>query len=188
MFGTKPSAEVRGRVGAICLMLPLVLLLIIPLFGPAWHALRGDSISYQGWRIPVPDGFFVRNERATPTMWKLTLGTPLWRAPFGQITVFTYPSDRPFRSEADYNNFARGVIHAARSDGYSFLSTRKVASGHAAAYCWEFASSKRKAESAVRCAVGDSLLVLFYSGHQKYLPQFYSALQGVSREKPSAGP
>ena len=40
--------------------LSLIGLLIIPLFGWGWHLLHADFIFLDGWKVPVPKGFYVR--------------------------------------------------------------------------------------------------------------------------------
>jgi hypothetical protein len=84
----KTARRVFQCLGGGIAVYPIVLL-VIPLLGPGGHLLHGDFISYGGWRVPVPKGFYVGKSKMGPAMWKHTLGIPLFNAPYGHISLYS---------------------------------------------------------------------------------------------------
>jgi len=172
------------RLGAVLIGAFLIFLLIVPLLGPCWHLLYGDAISYEGWRVPVPRGFYVRNSQNGPTMWKQTFGTPFFSTSYGHISLYNHPNQQPFAYDRDYSRFERGVTEVAAQSGYRFESEHTVPVGRNSAYCLEFTRSVGE-PSLLRCAVENSVVVLFYEGDPRYIPNVFTTLQGMSQESPS---
>ena len=97
------------RLIAVFIGVLLVTLLIVPLLGPGWRLLHGDFISYEGWKIPVPKGFYVRNSQKGPSMWKQTFGIPFFDTSYGHISLFNLsPAQQPFAYDSDYSRFEKG--------------------------------------------------------------------------------
>ncbi|SRR5712692_253626 len=97
----------------------LIVLLMVPLLGPCWHLMFGDAISYAGWRVPVPKGFYVRKSQKGPTMWKQSLGIPLFDVSYGHISLYSVgPAQQPFTYDRDYSRFEKGVTQEAIQSGY----------------------------------------------------------------------
>jgi hypothetical protein len=166
----------------------LIVLFIVPLLGPAWHLLHGDFISYGGWRIPVPKGFYVRKSQKGPTMWKQSLGIPFFDASYGHISLYSLsPAQQPFAYDRDYSLFEKGVIQEGSQSGYNLESKRTISVGKNSGYCLEFARSGVEPRSLVRCAVENSVIVLFYEGDSKYVPDVFTTLQGMSVEHTVSG-
>ncbi len=171
----------RRLICAAAILGPAALfLLLIALWGPMWHLVHGGSIFYQGWRIPVPEGFYVRNNQKGPKMWKHALGTPILRVPYAVIGIHATPTGHPFRAEADYEHVSKAVTAVAEEEGYQFQSTRAVSGQHSVADCWEFVSTKSKSEVTVRCVVEGTHLFFIYMGYPRYVPSFYSSLRDIS--------
>lgn len=166
----------------------LIVLLIIPLLGPGWHLFHGDFISYEGWRIPVPKGFYVRQSQKGPTMWKQTFGIPFFDTSYGHLSLYRLsPAQQPFAYDKDYSRFENGVTQEAIQSGYQ-LKTKRVASvGKSSGYCLEFIRPLGEARSTVRCAVENSVVVLFYEGDSKYVSDVFATLQGMSLETTKGG-
>jgi len=165
----------------------LIALLIVPLLGPGWHLLHGDFISYEGWRIPVPKRFYVRMSQMGPTMWKHTLGTPLFNVPYGHISLYRRPDQQPFAYDRDYSRFENGVIQEAGQSGYRLESKRTISVGENSGYCLEFTRLLGEPRSLVRCVVENSVVVLFYEGDIQYISEVFSTLQGMSLESNKSG-
>ncbi len=169
----------------------LIVLLVVPLLGPGWHLLHGDFISYGGWGIPVPKGFYVEESREGPTMWKLTLGSgiPFFDASYGHISFYglsgVSPARQPFDYDRDYSQFDRVVTQEANKSGYRFEAKRSTPVGKTSGYCLEYTRSVNlkhevRGQSLLRCAVQSSPAVLFYEGDPRYIPDVFTMLQGVS--------
>lgn len=161
----------------------LIFLLLVPLLGPGWHVLYGDFISYDGWRIPVPKGFYVRQSPKGPTMWKYTIGVPFLDVPYGHISLYSLGStQRPFSYDRDYTGFEKGVIQEADVSGYQLKTKRTVSVGQTSGYCLEFTRRLGKPQSLLRCVTENSRLVFFYEGNSEYVPDALATLQGMSLE------
>jgi hypothetical protein len=80
------------RLLAIFIGALLTILIAVPLLGPCWHLLHGDAISFGGWRVPVPKGFYARKSETATVMWKQSLGIPFFNVPYGHISLFRPPS------------------------------------------------------------------------------------------------
>ncbi len=185
MRKSKKVAKLTLQLSGVFIGVLLIFLVLVPLFGPGWHLLHGDFISYGGWRIPVPKGFYVRNSQGRPTMWRLNLGIPLFRAPYGHISLFSHPPQEP--PAFDYRRFERAVIEDALRSGYQLKAKRTVSVGKNSAYCLEFTRSSGEPRSLVRCVVENSVLVLFYEGDPRYIPDVFTTLQGMSLESAGGG-
>lgn len=166
------------KLAAAFLVGGLMILFTVPLIGPCWHLLFGDKISYAGWSIPVPKGFYPRNSRDGPTMWKLNLGIPLLPVPYGHVSLFFRPG-QVFLFSQHYRRFAAAVSADAASGGYAVLDRTVTAAG-APAYCVQLDRQAGEPNSLVRCAVEGTGIAVFYEGDRKYLPDFYFVLEHVS--------
>ena len=168
----------------------LISVLSVPLLGPGWHLLHGDFISYAGWRIPVPKGFYVRKSQMGPTMWNPALGIPFFDAPYGHVSLYSRPDQQPFAHDRDYSRFEIGVSRAAGQSGYRLESKRTISVGKNSGYCLEFtrlSGESCEPRSLMRCAVDNSVLKLFYEGDPRYISDVLVALQGMSAENAKSG-
>ncbi len=165
----------------------LIALLIVPLLGPGWHLLHGDFISYEGWRILVPKGFYVGKSQMGPTMWKHTLGIPLFNVPYGHISLYSRPDQQPFSYDRDYSRFENGVTQEAGQSGYQLEPKRRISVGKNSGYCLEFTRLSGEPRSLVRCVVENSVVVLFYEGDPRYISDVFATLQGMSLESTKSG-
>src|SRR5260221_2486760 len=163
----------------------VIFLLVVPLLGPFWHLVYGNAISYGGWRVPVPGGFYVRNSQEGPTMWKQNLGIPLFRASYGHVSLFRHT--QPFVFDRDYSRFEEGVVRDSNQHGYQLRTKRTIPVDKGSAYCLEFTRSSSEPGSLVRCAVEGSPLVAFYEGDPRYVPAVFVVLQGMSLESTKVG-
>lgn len=167
----------------------LILLLVIPLLGPIWHLLHGNFVSYGVWRIPVPSSFYVRKSEKGPTMWKHTFGAPFFATSYGHISLFSLSPDQlPFAHDRDYFRFEKRVTQEAGQYGYQLESQRTISVGKDSAYCLAFMRPANEPRSLVRCVVENSVMVLFYEGDPRYIPDVFSALHGMSLERTAGGP
>lgn len=172
------SAKLALRLAVAIIACGLVVLLTVPLFGACWHLLFGDTISYAGWNITVPKGFFVRESRDGPTMWKLNFGIPLLAVPYGHISLFSRPGE-PFLFSQHYRRFAASVSQDAETGGYR-VQERTLAAGGSSAYCLQMERQAAQPNSLVRCAIEGTRIAVFCEGDRKYLPDFYSVLENMS--------
>jgi hypothetical protein len=179
----KGRSKLMLRLLAVFVGVILIVLLVIPLIGPCWHLLYGDAISYAGWKVPVPRGFYVRKSQEGPTMWKESFGIPFFNAPYGHISLFRRPS--PFSFDSDYARFKQGLIQDAIEKGYELKGERTAQVGKNSGYCLEFTRSP-KSLSLLRCAVENSGVALFYEGDTQYIPDALSALRGMSENTADA--
>ena len=162
------------------LALPVVLGLIyssVVLFAPVWHLFHGDSISYQGWRIPVASAFFAKRGSGGPSLIRITIGTLLWDGPSADIHFSVFP--KAFYFATEYQGFAAGSARAASHLGYQPSAHNEVRIGGATGYCLEFIRPGTKAKSYIQCALEGSKLFILYIGSSEYVSEFYSTLEGM---------
>jgi hypothetical protein len=154
----------------------LLFLLAGPLMAPCWHIIHGDVISYDEWTIRVPDQFFVRGESV---MWRLNLGTPLFRVPYGHISLFrqTKTVDMP----RDYPRFESAIVGEGMKSGLQVESRRAINIDGHEGRCLQMSRSIG-AQTLVRCIIADDSTLVFYEGYPQYVPQFFSMVQGMSRK------
>lgn len=176
MLTTKAKSRLILRLLGVLLGALLVILLSIPLLGPCWHILYGDSIFYADWKIPVPKGFYVRRSEEGPTMWKESFGIPFFKAPYGHISLFR--RQQPFSFERDYLQFRNGLTQDAAERKYEFKAERTVQVGKNPGYCLEFGQSSQR--TLLRCTVENSSVVFFYEGDPQYVPEAFSSFRGMS--------
>jgi hypothetical protein len=105
----------------------LLCLVCVSEYSVAWHALHGNSIAYEGWRIRIPKKFYERDFDDKPAFWNLSFGIPLWNAPYAHISVFRVSArQQPFSYKEDYEKFSRGVTAVAEQKGYTFWEKKVV--------------------------------------------------------------
>jgi hypothetical protein len=186
----------REKIAALTLRLLVVfigglllVLLLVPLLGPGWHLLHGDSISAGGWKIPVPKRFYATETSEGPVMWKYAFGIPFFKAPYGHIKIYglssVHPARQPFAYDRDYSRFERGVTQEAIQSGYRLERKSATQVGANSGYCLEFTRSTGLTHpvlgrSQLRCAIENSTAVLFYEGDPRYIPDVFTTLQGMS--------
>ncbi len=162
-------------------LIACIIFLMVPLLGPSWHLIHGNLITYQGWRIPVPRGFYVTQKPDHCTMWKHTLGAPFKRTASTSIGILTNPSGKLFKFEGNLEESAERMIAAGQMDGYIFHSERTVSTGSSTAYCFEFYNQQAPSEFTARCAIENTAILFIYLGDDKSKEDLYSALEGLSR-------
>ncbi len=162
---------------------PVVLLLwvcSIPFWGELWHAVHKKTISYGGLTIVVPSSFYVWDSSPNVTMWRLSIGYPIFHGPFGMISVYESPINHPFEFATDYQRFVYSFTWAAKQEGLELVKSQRVPANKTLVDCLEFRLPNNNADSSVRCVVENSRVVIFYYGHPKYAPIFYSMLRSIS--------
>lgn len=168
------------RLASVALGTSLIVLLAIPLLGSGWHILHGDFISYLGWKIPVPTGFYVRNARTEPTMWKHSIGSPFFPAPYGHISLFTRPNQQPFIYQRDYSRFEKNLTEDANKSGYRIDGMQTTSVGNHPAYCLQFTRSSDEPRLLLRCVIENNSVAIFYEGSSRYAPDAFATLRGMS--------
>jgi hypothetical protein len=193
----KKLAKLMIHLLGVFIGVVLIFLLLVPLLGPGWHLLRGDFISFGGWSIPVPKGFYAKESPDGLILWKYTFGIPFFDAPYGHISVYGLSSLTParqlFEYDRDYPRFESGVTQEAARSGYRLEWKRATPVGRSSGYCLEFTRSAGlkhavPGRSLLRCAIEGSTAVLFYEGDPRYIPDVFTMLQGMSLEKPGSPP
>jgi hypothetical protein len=162
----------------------LIVLSLVPFLGRGWHLFYGNDISYEGWTVPVPAGFYVRGSHTGPTMWKETFGMPFLRMPYGHISLF-HRSQQLFLADEDYLQFKKGLTQDAAEEGYQPTSEVTIPTAIGSAYCLGFARSEGEPLALERCAVRGTGLVLFYEGDPRFTPAFFGMLKGMYKTRPA---
>jgi hypothetical protein len=166
----------------------LIMLLIVPLLGPAWHLLHGDFIFLDGWKIPVPKGFYLTKDQENRAMWKLTLGIPFFNVPYGHMSFYHLrPTPQPFVFERDYTRFRKAAMQEADHSGHHLNSEHTVSTEKVSGYCLDFTQPAGQSRSLVRCAIEHSSFFLFYEGDPRYVPDVFAILRGMSFESTESG-
>ena len=157
--------------------------LVVPFFGFAWHVLHADSVSCAGWKIPVPKDYYVRQGEKGPAIWKLSLGVPLFDAPFSHVSFFSLkPDAKAFVGTSDTARFLQALSEISTKDGYELKAKHTVPIGTKTASCFEFARTGKQPRSLVRCAMENGNIFPFFEGDAKYIPELFSTLKGMSQE------
>ncbi len=166
----------------------LIFLLLVPQFGPGWHVLHGDFIFLDGWKIPVPKGFYVTKDQKDRAMWRPTLGIPLFNVPYGHISLYHLrPTPQPFVFDRDYGRFRKATIQEANHSGYHLNSEHTVSVERVSGYCLEFMRPVGRSRSLIRCAVENSPFFVFYEGDPRYVPDVFITVQGMPLEHTAGG-
>jgi hypothetical protein len=165
---------------------PLIAMLFVPFLGMTWHLLHGNFISYRQWKIRVPSDFYVSHGAKGPFLWKLTLGFPLWRGPYGVIGISEL--SHSFEYEEEYPRFMTGADMAAQDQGYKFLSSTDVSVGKTLGHCLEYGPLHDATKSFVQCTVEHTSLLFSFRGHTKYIPILFSTIQTISDQSAEAAP
>lgn len=164
----------------------MLVFISVPFWGSTWHFFHGESLYYREWKIPVPSNFYVRGTGSDrPSMWRMTLGMPITRGPYGHISVYTQqlPGDRPFSYKSDYQRFSNVINWQERQNGFTLRSHTALPVDRTVAYCLDFAHRENATKTLMDCAIDNSRIVVFYDGDRKYLSEFLTTLQGMSRIK-----
>jgi hypothetical protein len=171
---------IGGTFGAVILLIAATLLL-----GPGWHLMHGNYVSYEGWQISVPRGFFVTHNRGAATIWKVLPGQGLLDLPYAQISLHYESEDKPpFSYAKNYDRSGYAVMATiANPGGYKLTGQPMVPAGGTTVYCWELSRSAKQPGSSVWCAMGGSRLYVSYFGSLRYLPDFYGVLKGMTLER-----
>lgn len=146
--------------------------------GLGWHMLHGNVISYAGWTISVPKGFFAKLHHGRPSLWALAPGSPVLRSCYGRLTFYIAVDDtHPFSMDAHSAKFEATMSQAAGESGHRFQSRRNVPAGDGTAFCLEFTRQRVQPLVLERCAVVGKTLSIYYEGDPRYLPDFFNILQ-----------
>jgi len=165
---------------SVALGTSLIVLIAIPRLGSGWHIIHGDFIFYQGWKIPVPSGFYVQSAGTEPTMWKHSIGSPFFSAPYGHISFFTRPNRQSFVYQRDYSRFEKNLTQDANRSGYKIDSMQTIPVGDHPAYCLQFSRSSDEPQLLLRCVIENSPVAIFYEGSSRYAPDAFATLHGMS--------
>jgi len=160
-----------------------VCLLVVPLLGYGWHVLHGNYISCAGWKIAVPRGYYVIQQRRGPAIWKLSFGAPLFDVPFSHVSFYSLPpGSKSFMGTGDAARYEKVVTQTAKESGYQFKAKYTLTIGNKPAACLEYARSKKQPKSLVRCAAEDANIYPFFEGDPRYIPDLFDVLKRMSQE------
>jgi hypothetical protein len=104
------------------------------------------------------------------------------------IGIKPRPSGANFEIANDLENSSARIIAIAQQEGLTLRSTRTLAAGTGNAFCFEFSEPIEKYGITVRCVIDDTPLLMIYGGDERFSPEFYWAVQGVSRDEPEPTP
>lgn len=164
----------------VLILTTFVSLTIASSWGPIWHLFNADTFTFQEWRVPIPNRFYLKHEGDVPTLWKLGFGRPVWEAPLGQISLFNFPDGRRFRFSQDFDRFVSESSAIAREAEFRFLSEKRITVAGRPGYCLQFASRFQESETEAKCVIEDSSVSLWYWGDFRYLDDFWAVLQGMT--------
>jgi hypothetical protein len=108
----------------------------VPFLGYGWQFLHGSSIVFAGWRIPVPAGFYMTQSEKSRTLWRLSIGMPIRKGPYGQITLFH--QSKPVSGREFDRDLEAGFVRAAQIEGYALSAKRELRVADTRAVCFEF--------------------------------------------------
>jgi hypothetical protein len=172
----KRHVKILWIIGASFIAGALLFLLAVTLMAPCWHIIHGDFISYDEWTIRVPDHFFVRGDGV---MWRLNPGTPLFTVPYGHISLFR--NAKTVDLPRGYPLFESAIVAEGMKSGLQVESRRTINIGGHEGRCLQMSRSIGGTPILVRCIIADDSTLVFYEGYPQYVSQFFSMMQGMSK-------
>ena len=146
------------------------------LMAQLWHAMRGSSVSFDTWRVPIPRGYSPWFDDRS--FFAFSFGAPFIRKEgYGHIRVFTH------RNSGNHSpqQIETAVMTVAKRDGYVLEDRRTVESSAGANYCFQFAVKLHPAEIDIRCVNASGGLFVFFEGSRRFSGDVYTVVSGLQR-------
>lgn len=153
----------------------------VPLIAPCWHAAHGGDVTCSGWIIHIPDGFCPWGDAR---IWKLSLGSPFFRVPYGHISLFE--RGKVIDLSRDFPLFESVMVQQGTQSGVHLDSRRMIVVDGREGRCIQMSGSA-PTRTEVRCIIDGDPIAVFYEGHPKYLPEFYSMFQRMRKNEDKKG-
>jgi hypothetical protein len=183
------------RVITFFVLLAVLLLCFFPSsLGSIWHLFHGNSTSFRGWTVPVPQGFFARHEDHVLQIlrkenWSFAGGENL-----SELFIISAPVDNTFSYARDHDKF-EALQSALASKRGLVKRSEKTVGGDSAKHCLEFAAPGLPTNAdgsslvEINCFVDDEPIAISYSGRAEFMAEMYSLIESMSRNaarKPDA--
>ncbi len=170
-----------ARIAAAVLLTGLLVLVLIPQLGAAWHLLKGNAVNFRGVAVPVPKGFFVVTRARDLRMWRLSLGNPLLNRPRGMISVLPLEAgqgqdQKVLEFQQNRDQFESDARRIASRDGLELLNVLPSTVSGQAGVCLVLGRSKEQ-HRVVRCAFRNTLVAYRYDGDSAFVPDFFSIVK-----------
>jgi len=181
------------RVIAFVVSLAAVLFYFFPSsLGSIWHLIHGDSTSFRGWTVPVPQGFFARHEDHVLEIvrkenWSLARGENR-----SELFIISATVNNTFSYSRDRDKF-EAIQSALASQRGLVKRSEKTVGGDLAKYCLEFAApgvpTNADGSSLVEisCFVEDEPIAISYTGRVEFMAEMYSVIESMSRNAARTG-
>lgn len=173
----------RGRRHLLWLAVVLVPVVVAASFIPqiiatVWHWRHGDSVTFRGWEVPVPRGWWpLKNPYDTVLLQKAW--PPIEREPQSNIIVEVFGATGGFVFNSEKWKRARTQTMAKRH--YNLVAERAARIDDHEAYCLEFAASGDVKEVWVVCDFPTAGLRFEFHGPRAPVSEFYQVVERVRR-------
>jgi hypothetical protein len=178
LFGMEVhSLRSRLLAGAAIATLLGIAIFLPELAGLGWHAVYGKTAKYDGWRIPVPNGWFAMRHGESLTLERM-LHIPLRQM---TPTVVFLPMHTKKNAPFNANIWTQVQVAIQNRRGYELASTRQITMIGVPGYCWEFVKRGDQSSWWITCLAPSEDLSADYSGRQAYVGAFYAILPEIKR-------
>jgi hypothetical protein len=159
----------------------LILLLPLPFFLPEivstyWHLRFGDSITFNGWAIPVPKGWAVFTRDDIFIIQKILRFYQSEDAP--TISLGILSPGKP----VDPERLKQASIRVISEQGYAFQEERPIQIAAHGGYCLHFTTGKDKKKIRISCDSLSAELSVDYFGQSSEIQTFYSVVGQIKRQ------
>jgi hypothetical protein len=167
----------RLLAGAAIAMMFAIVLFLPELVGLGWHAIYGKSATYEGWSIPVPNGWFAMRHGESLTLERM-LHIPLRQM---TPTVVFLPMHTEKNAPFNANIWTEVQVAIQSRRGYQLANTRQITMIGVPGYCWEFVKRGDQSSWWITCLAPSEDLSADFSGRQAYVPAFYAILPRITK-------
>lgn len=138
-----------------------------------WHLRHGKSVTFHGWMIPVPSGWWAYTYEDKLIIQKMTRVYEHIRSP--EVIIL------PLNSRGIVNDAAFGqqLIRDFSKNGYSLQLKKAFKLAGNTVSCFEFADAAHQRNVRISCWSLDSGLSLDFLGYKHNVPVFYSVVDQI---------
>jgi hypothetical protein len=171
------SLRPRLLAGVFIAALLAVAIFLPELVGLGWHAVYGKTANYDGWRIPVPAGWFAMRHGESLTL------EHMLHIPLRQMTPTVVFLPMHTEKNAPFNANIWTEVQVAIQDrrGYRLANTRQITMIGVPGYCWEFVKRGDQSNWWITCLAPSEDLSADFSGRQPFVAEFYSILPRIRK-------
>ena len=177
MSKTSSRKNARSRVFALLSVLAILVVIYagIPIYASFWHLFHGNSAKCDGLSIPVPDGWWARDNGCS-----LITRSPKYSfaSNVAPAQMFVNSVSAPPVVDAHWR---AAVIDHIHREGNTFNGTKELTVANTPTVCFEYSSPSKKFRALiVSCNMDRRAVLTFLYDDPKLLADFYGILRGIN--------